>query len=111
MSTQDFLILWIGIVVTMLFCRCAPILLLKGRELPRRVADAINLIPAAAFAALVANDLIQPATYAADPSSALAPLAGSFIVCIVARKTRSLVWCALVGLVAYAAITWLETVI
>lgn len=106
MGAHDFLILWASITAAMLICRCAPMLLLKGRELPERVSQAINMIPAAAFAALVANDLVQPAAYAADPVSAITPLAGAAVVCVVARKTRSLAWCALTGLVAYACISW-----
>lgn len=60
MSRDTFLGLWLALLAVMLTCRCLPLLLLRGRELPERVERALSLIPAAAFAALVANDLIQP---------------------------------------------------
>ena len=107
MSTQDFLVLWMVILAAMSVWRCAPIMLLRGRQLPERVESALGLIPSAAFAALVANDLIQPATLMADPVAAALPFAAATVVFVVARKTRSLVWCAVVGMVCYGALVYL----
>ena len=58
MSTNELLLVWAGTLIVILACRVVPIFALRGRSLPPRVIDALNLIPPAAFAALVANDLI-----------------------------------------------------
>lgn len=107
MSIPDFLVLWLSILAAMIVFRCVPIFVLKGRELPERVSRAIGLIPAAAFAALVANDVLQPATFAADPVAALLPIAAAAIVALVALKTHSLIWCALAGMAAYGVLVYL----
>lgn len=102
MTQQEFWIVYLGCLATMLVCRCLPIFVLKGRELPAKVSRALSLIPPAAFAALVANDLFQPDLWAESPTQALLPLAASCLVCGVAVKTKSLALCAVVGVVAYA---------
>ena len=102
MSRETFLGLWLALLAVMLTCRCLPLLLLRGRELPERVERALSLIPAAAFAALVANDLVKPDVYAADPAAALPVALSSLAVLLVARKSGSLLWCAVTGMAAYA---------
>ena len=102
MSRETFLGLWLALLAVMLTCRCLPLLLLRGGELPERVERALSLIPAAAFAALVANDLIQPDVYAASPAAALPVALSSLAVLLVARKSGSLLWCAVTGMAAYA---------
>ena len=102
MSRETFLGLWLALLAVMLTCRCLPLLLLRGRELPERVERALSLIPAAAFAALVANDLIQPDVYAASPAAALPVALSSLAVLLVARNSGSLLWCAVTGMAAYA---------
>ena len=102
MSRETFLGLWLALLAVMLTCRCLPLLLLRGRELPERVERALSLIPAAAFAALVANDLVKPDVYAADPAAALPVVLSSLAVLLVARKSGSLLWCAVTGMAAYA---------
>lgn len=102
MSRETFLGLWLALLAVMLTCRCLPLLLLRGRELPERVERALSLIPAAAFAALVANDLIQPDVYAASPAAAPPVALSSLAVLLVARKSGSLLWCAVTGMAAYA---------
>lgn len=102
MSRETFLGLWLALLAVMLTCRCLPLLLLRGKELPERVERALSLIPAAAFAALVANDLIQPDVYAASPAAALPVALSSLAVLLVARKSGSLLWCAVTGMAAYA---------
>lgn len=97
MSDADFLVFYLCVLAVILACRCVPLLALKGRELSPRVSEALALIPPAAFAALVANDLF-------DPSVGLSwrPLLAAALVVVVARRTGSLIWCALVGMGAYA---------
>lgn len=106
MTTGDFLVLWLSILAAIVAFRCVPIFVLKGHELPERVSRAIGLIPAAAFAALVANDLLQPSVFATDPASALLPFVAAAVVAGIAVKTKSLIWCALVGMVAYGLLIY-----
>lgn len=97
MSQSDFLVFYLSVLAVILVCRCVPLFALKGRELSPRVSEALGLIPVAAFAALVANDLF-------DPASGVLPgaLLAAGLVVVVARRTGSLIWCALTGMVAYA---------
>ncbi len=104
MSTQDFLLLYGTVLVTMLVCRCVPMFVLKGRDLSPKVKEAIGLIPAAAFAALVANDLFQPSVLATDVVAGMIPFVAAIPVIVVAKKTDSLIWSALVGMAAYAVL-------
>ena len=104
MTTREFLIVYLSCLVAILACRCIPILLLKGRQLPERVSDAIGLIPSAAFAALIANDLFKPGMFDAGIWPAAAPLVASVAVALVAKRTRSLLWCVIAGVSCYALI-------
>ena len=97
MSQSDFLVFYLSVLAVILFCRCVPLFALKGRELSPRVSEALGLIPVAAFAALVANDLFDPAS-----GVSLSALLTAGLVVVVARRTGSLIWCALTGMVAYA---------
>lgn len=63
MSWEQFWFVLIGCVLAMWACRVIPLFLLKGRELPPRLAQALGFIPPAAFAALVANDLLNPGMF------------------------------------------------
>ena len=107
MSTHDFLVVYGSLLVTMLVARVVPLFLLKGRTLSGRVMEAIGLIPAAAFSALVANDVLSPEAFAEDPLTALIPVAAAVPVVFVSLRTRSLIWSALVGMCSYAACTFL----
>ena len=98
---QYFIILAIT-VVTMIACRVLPLMLLKGRELPKRVEEALGFIPPAAFAALVANDLLSPTMFADGFWPAAAPLIAALFVVVIARLTKSLLWSAIAGVVAFA---------
>ena len=102
MSANEFLILYVCVLCTMLACRCIPLFVLKGRELSPRVKEAIGLIPSAAFAALVTNDLFRPDAFETGILEGLVPFVAAVPVLIVARKTGSLIWSALVGMCAYA---------
>ncbi len=107
MTIEQFLIVYLICLGTMLLCRCLPIFFLKGRQLPENLQAALNLIPPAAFAALVANDLFKPDMFSNGLVPGLIPLLAAAIVVLVAWKTHRLVWCAVVGVVAYAAISML----
>ena len=98
----QYAIILVITLATMLACRVLPLMLLKGRELPERVTEALGFIPPAAFAALVANDLLTPGMFDAGIWPAAAPLVAAVFVIIIARLTKSLLLSAIVGVVAYA---------
>lgn len=102
MDAPDLIAFYLCVLASILVCRCVPLFALKGRELSPRVSEALGLIPPAAFAALVANDLFDPASGFSPPAVVSAGL-----VVLVARRTGSLIWCALAGMVAYAALAYL----
>ena len=63
MGWGDFLVVFACCAVTMLVCRTVPLFALKGKQLPEGVEQALGFIPPAAFAALVANDLLTPGMF------------------------------------------------
>lgn len=105
MSWGEFWIVLVVCALTMLACRVLPLFLLKGRELPPRLSRALGFIPPAAFAALVANDLLTPGMFAGGLWPAAVPLVAALCVVAVACKTRSLLWSAVVGVASYALLT------
>lgn len=111
MSVFDFLVVFGACALTMLACRVIPVFVLKGRMLPETVVRALNFIPPAAFAALVANDLFNPALIASgDTWSWLAPLIAALVVMAVGIKTKSLAWCIVMGVCSLAALSALPAV-
>lgn len=106
MTLNEFLVVYAACLATMLLCRCIPIFYLKGRDLPEKMSTALNLIPPAAFSALVANDLFKPGMFSHGLVDGMIPIAAALIVVVVARKTRSLIWCAVAGIVAYALLSF-----
>lgn len=102
MSWQEFWIILGCCGVTMLACRAIPLFLLKGRELPESVVRALNLIPPAAFAALVANDILNPGMFDGGLWPAATVFVAAACVVVVAVKTKSLLWSAVGGVVSYA---------
>ena len=98
----QFWIVFVVCALTMLACRVLPLFVLKGKQLPPRMEEALGYIPPAAFAALVANDLLTPGMFDAGLWPAAAPLLAALVVIVVARLTKSLLWCAVAGVVAYA---------
>ena len=102
MTWGEYFIVLGSCMVTMLACRVLPLFLLKGRSLPDAVERALGFIPSAAFAALVANDLLTPGMFDAGLWPAAAPLVAALAVALVAWKTKSLLWCALAGVASYA---------
>lgn len=107
MSWTDFLILFVSCAVTMLAFRVIPLFLLKGKELSERVTQALGFIPPAAFAALVANDLLSPGMFDMGIWVGVRPLLAAVVVVAVAVKTKSLLWSALVGVGVYALLLFL----
>ena len=99
---SSFLIIYLCCLVTMLLCRCVPLLALKGRTLPDNLVRALNLIPPAAFAALVANDLFSQGMFDAGLWQGLMPLAAAVLTMVVGYLRKSLVLCIVVGVGSYA---------
>lgn len=111
MNMHEFLILYLCLLATMLLCRCVPLFVLKGRALSPRMRKALGLIPPAAFAALVANDLFQPQVLAENPITGLRPLIAALPVVVVAKKTESLILSAVTGMAAYAALVYIPALL
>lgn len=97
MPVSDFLVILAVCAVAIFVCRVVPLVAFKGRELPAGVERALNFIPAAAFAALVANDLFVPDRFSGAFAEWGAPLVAAVLVAAVGLKTRSMVWCIVVG--------------
>lgn len=102
MTWEEFWIVLFVCSITMLACRVLPLFVLKGRELPSLLSQALGFIPPAAFAALVANDLLNPGMFSAGIWPAAIPVLAALAVVAVAAKTKSLLWSALTGVAAYA---------
>ena len=102
MDWSSFFIVFACCAVTMLACRVIPVFALKGRTLPSNAVRLLNLIPPAAFAALVANDLIVLDSWATGPWPAVIPWISAALVFVVGYKTKSLVWCIVAGVASYA---------
>ena len=105
MGWDGFFVVFVCCGATMLACRVIPLFALKGKNLPEGVERALWFIPPAAFAALVANDLFFPGMFDAGPWPAAAPLVAAGVVALVAWRTRSLLWCAVSGVAAYALLS------
>jgi branched-subunit amino acid transport protein len=88
----------------MLACRVVPVFLLKGRALPSRLSEALSYIPAAAFAALVANDLLSPQLLTGELWPSAIGWIAALPVVVVALKTRSLLWCIVTGVAAFGVL-------
>ena len=102
MFVNDFLVLWLVSFGAIFACRVLPLLMLRGRALSVRVTTTLGYIPPAAFAALVANDLIVPGSMAAHGVwVTLVPWIASASVAVIACKTRSMLACCVAGVVAY----------
>ena len=71
-----------------------------------RLAQALGFIPPAAFAALVANDLLNPGMFDAGVWPAAIPLVAAVASALVAVKTKSLLWTAVAGVAVYAALAF-----
>lgn len=105
MSASQFLVLWLSSFAFILACRVVPVVALRGRSLSPRVVEALGYIPSAAFAALVANDLLSPTMFDAGLWAGLMPLVAAGVVVFVAWRTRSMLWCCVAGVVAYVLLS------
>lgn len=105
MSTSQFLVLWLSSFAFILVCRVAPVVALRGRPLSPRVVEALGYIPPAAFAALVANDLLSPTMFDTGLWTGLMPLVAAGVVVLVAWRTRSMLWCCVSGVAAYVLLS------
>ena len=79
MTWAEFWVVLACCALTMLACRALPLFLLKGKQLPDAVSRALGFIPPAAFAALVANDLLAPGMFDAGLWPAAAPLVAALV--------------------------------
>lgn len=104
MSWEEFWVVLATCAATILACRVLPLFLLKGRELPDAAERALGLIPPAAFAALVANDILNPGMFDAGLWPAGAVLVAALAVVVVAVKSRSLLWSAIAGVAVYGVL-------
>ena len=102
MSWPEFLIIALACSATILACRVIPLFALKDRSLPSGVVRALGMIPPAAFAALVANDILDPAMFLDGIWPGAAILVASICVVAIAIATKSLLWSAVGGVVCYA---------
>ena len=71
----------------------------------RRREQALGFIPPAAFAALVANDLLTPGMFDAGFWPAAEPLLAAVAVVMVSVITKSLLWSAVTGVAVYALLS------
>ena len=101
MTLVEYLIIFAGCLATMLACRVIPLFALKGHALSTTTQQALELIPPAAFAALVTNDLFKPDLFATGLWDGIMPLIAAAVVVAVAVKTKNLIGCAIVGVVMY----------
>jgi branched-subunit amino acid transport protein len=105
MTQTQFLILWLTSFAFILVCRVLPALALRGRPLSPRVTEALGYIPPAAFAALVANDLLSPTMFDTGVWPGLMPIVAAGVVALVAWRTQSMLWCCVSGVAAYVLLS------
>ncbi len=85
--------------------RVLTLYVLASKPMPEKIQQALLLIPAACFAALVVNDLFDPAAFSGDSVLALLmPYIAALPVVFVSLKTRSLFIAGLVGLLCYSVL-------
>lgn len=101
MSWTEFAIVGISCAITILLCRTVPLFALRGKELPSWLSRALTFIPPAAFAALIANDILSPGMFDAGLWPGALPIVAACIVIPVALKTKSLVFCIVAGVGSY----------
>lgn len=102
MPWPEFLPLFAFMCIGMYLMRLIPVSVLSDRELSPRTKTLLGYIPPACFAALVANDLLSPSMFLTGIWPGLMPLIATAAVVLVAAKTKSMVWCIVVGIAMYA---------
>lgn len=105
MPANEFLVLWLSSWAAIAFFRIAPAFALRGRTLSPRITEALGYIPPAAFAALIANDLVNPGAFDAGLWPALVPWIAATDVVAVAIKIKSMLWCCVSGIVFYIVLS------
>ncbi len=105
MTISEFLLIWVVISAEIATCRVLPDLILRGRPLSYRITEALGYIPPAAFAALIANDLYSTQASAMGLWANVMPLIASMAVLLVAKKTRSMIWCCVAGVASYIVLS------
>lgn len=108
MSINELLLVWTGAFIVILARRAVSIFAPRGRALPLRVIEAPDLIPPAAFAALVANDLFSPAASAGGLWAGAMPLLTAAVVFLAAWRTKSMLRCCACGVAAYLALSLVD---
>lgn len=104
MSWTEFAIIFSTTLIAMVACRVLPAFVLKGKQLSTKVETCLNLIPPAAFAALVTNDVFTPGMFDSGFWPSSIPLIASGIVILVAHQTKSIIVCCLAGIGIYAVL-------
>ena len=102
MSWMEFIVVSLACAATILACRVIPLFALKDRSLPANAVRALGLIPPAVFAALVANDILDPGMFMEGIWPGASILIAALCVIVIAVTTRSLLWCAIGGVICYA---------
>lgn len=108
MSWTEYFIIFGCCFATILACRVVPMFVLKGKELSASTRNALGMIPAAAFAALVTNDLFKPQQFDLGAWQNLMPLIAAAVVVLVAVKTKNLVWCVVAGVGTMALLMFVQ---
>lgn len=104
MTWHQFIIIFSLTLIAMIACRVLPAFVLKGKQISPKVQTLLNLIPPAAFASLVANDLFKPGMFDSGFWPACIPLIATGIVILIARQTKSIIVCCLAGIGIYAVL-------
>lgn len=95
-----------GMAIVTFIPRFFPLLLLSKKEISPSLSRWMSFIPVSIFAALVASDIFfWEGTFKVNPSINI-KLLPSFLVIIVALKTKSLLWSMILGTTAITAM-WL----
>ncbi len=104
MTWPEFWVVLIACGVTMLACRVLPLFILKGRELPHAEACA-RIHPARRVRRVGRQRPVRTGMFDAGLWPAAIPLVAALCVVVVAAKTKSLLWCAVTGVAAYALLS------
>ncbi len=108
MKWPDFWIILLITAVCNAIGRIAPLFMLIQKQLPQKAEQALRLIPAACFAALVANDLFDPAAWSnAFSFQSVLPMLAAIPVVLVSLYKKSLFLSVLTGVGCFALLYFL----
>ena len=105
MTINEFLLIWVVSSAEIATCRVLPALVLRGHPHSYRITEALGYIPPAAFAALIANDLYSAQASVTGLWANIMPLIASMAALLVAKKTRSMIWCCVAGVASYIVLS------